>query len=46
VLWEGTLAQWREVNAAEVDVYRALALSTLVLAGTPMAVAALLRLLG
>lgn len=46
VLWEGTLAQWRAVTAAERDVYRALALSTLVLAGTPMAVAAWLRLLG
>jgi len=46
VLWEGTLAQWRQVTAAEVDVYRALALSTLVLAGTPMAAAAWLRLLG
>ncbi len=46
VLWEGTLAHWRQVNAAEVDVYRALALQTLVLAGTPMAAAAWLRLLG
>lgn len=46
VLWEGTLARWREVTTAERDVYRALALSTLALSGTPMAVAAWLRLLG
>jgi len=45
VLGAGTLAQWADALRAAGDVRCALALSTLVLLGTPLAMAAVLRLL-
>ena len=45
VLRAGTLAQWNDALRHERDVRHALAFSTLVLLGTPMLMAAWLRLL-